>query len=72
MGIKYIDYELCVCCGVCVDTCAMDVFRMDEITKKPFIKYIRECQSCFLCEKYCPTNAIYVTPFREKREPLPW
>jgi NAD-dependent dihydropyrimidine dehydrogenase PreA subunit len=72
MGIKRINYDLCTKCGICVEHCAMDVLRMDEATGRPFVKYIRDCQSCFLCEQHCPQGAIYVTPFNEKREPLPW
>jgi NAD-dependent dihydropyrimidine dehydrogenase PreA subunit len=50
----------------------MDVLRTDEESKKPLIKYLRDCQSCFLCELDCPVEAIYVTPDRERRIPLPW
>ncbi len=72
MGIRKIDYQLCTGCEICVDECPMDVLRMDKETKKPFIKYLRDCQSCFLCEVDCPVEAIYVTPDRERRIPLPW
>ena len=72
MGVRAIDYGLCTGCGICVDACAMDVFRMDAKTGQPFVKYLRDCQSCFLCERECPEGALYVTPFAEKREPLPW
>ena len=72
MGIRKIDYRLCSGCGMCVDNCPMDVIRMDKTTRKPFVKYIRDCQSCFLCELDCPEGAIYVTPERERRIPLPW
>ena len=72
MGVRKIDYGACEGCGICVDICPMDVLRMDKKTKKPFIKYLRDCQSCFLCELDCPAQAIYVTPERERRIPLPW
>ncbi len=72
MGIRKIDYQLCNGCRICVDECPMDVLRMDEKTEKAFIKYLRDCQSCFLCEIDCPVEAIYVTPDRERRIPLPW
>ncbi|MBP1729787.1 MAG: putative iron-sulfur cluster binding protein [Deltaproteobacteria bacterium] len=72
MGIRRIDYDLCTGCGRCVDLCPMDVMRLDPSVKKPVIKYLRDCMSCFACEEECPENAIYVTPDREKRIPLPW
>ncbi len=72
MGIRKIDYMLCSGCGICVDRCPMDVLRLDQKTRKPFIKYLRDCQSCFLCEMDCPVGAIYVTPARERRIPSPW
>ncbi len=72
MGIRKIDYTLCTGCGTCVDNCPMDVLRMDKDIKKPFVKYLPDCMSCFLCERDCPETAIYVTPVRERRIPLPW
>ena len=72
MGIRKIDYSLCNECGICIDVCPLDVIRLDEKTGKPLIKYLRDCQSCFLCEIECPTEAIFVTPDRETRVPLPW
>ncbi len=72
MGIRRIDYQLCDGCGTCVKECPMDVLRMDESLKKPFIKYLRDCQNCFLCERNCTNKAIYVTPYRERRVPSPF
>jgi len=72
MGIRKIDTSLCNGCGICVDYCPMDVLRMNEETNKAIIKYIRDCQSCFLCERECPEEAIEVVPFFERRMPVSW
>ena len=72
MGIRRIDEMRCNGCGVCVEDCPLDVFRMDSERGVAFIKYLDDCQSCFLCERECPAGAIYVTPSRERRTPLAW
>ena len=68
MAIDHIDHELCTGCGICVNTCTMDVIRMDEKEKKAIIKYPEECMCCDACEDDCPSGAIYVSP--EKYAPL--
>ncbi len=72
MGIRKIDQELCNGCGICIENCPMDVIRLDEERDKAYIAYLSDCQFCFLCELECPTGAIYVSPERERRIPLPW
>jgi len=72
MGIRRINEALCTGCGICVDHCSMDVLRMDDERNKPLIMYLRDCMSCFMCERDCPVGAIYVVPTRERRIPLPW
>lgn len=72
MGINRIRDELCTGCGTCVEICPMDVLRMDVEKGKAFIKYIQDCQSCFLCERDCPEEAIRVIPFFERRIPIAW
>ena len=72
MGVRRIDVRLCNGCGICVEHCPMDVFRMDKETSKAFIKYVRDCQSCFLCVRECAEEAIDAVPLFERRMPLAW
>ena len=37
MSIERIDPELCNGCGICVDSCSMDVIRMEQEKKKAVI-----------------------------------
>jgi NAD-dependent dihydropyrimidine dehydrogenase PreA subunit len=64
--IKEIYEEKCNGCGICVDICPLDVFRMDESGEKAIIKYPDDCMTCFECELSCPEGAIYVHPFKEE------
>jgi NAD-dependent dihydropyrimidine dehydrogenase PreA subunit len=64
MSIERINHDLCNGCGICVDTCFMDVIRMDEEKKKAVIKYPGDCvaKMCAICEIDCPQHAIHVSP----------
>lgn len=60
MTIKTIDRNLCDGCEVCIDSCPVDVLRMDA-EHKAIVAYPNDCMSCFLCEADCPPKAIYVS-----------
>jgi NAD-dependent dihydropyrimidine dehydrogenase PreA subunit len=62
MAIDRIDYEKCTGCGICVNSCWMDVIRMDETTKKAVIQYPGDCAVCCTCEVDCPVHAIHISP----------
>jgi NAD-dependent dihydropyrimidine dehydrogenase PreA subunit len=62
VSIERIDSELCTGCGTCVNSCPMDVIRIDKTIKKAIIKYPEDCICCDYCELDCPVNAIYVSP----------
>lgn len=68
MSIERIDPELCTGCGICINTCTMDVIRIDDESKKAVVKYPEDCMCCNYCEWDCPVGAIYVSP--EKYAPL--
>jgi NAD-dependent dihydropyrimidine dehydrogenase PreA subunit len=64
MAIERIDPEVCTGCGQCVNSCPMDVIRMDETGDKAQIRYAEECMNCEQCLLDCPVDAITVTPFK--------
>ena len=68
MAITRADLNLCIGCGNCVNTCPMDVFRMDDTAKKSVIAYPKDCQVCGMCIVYCPIKeppTIIVTPEKD-------
>lgn len=56
--IALIREEDCTGCNTCVDVCPTLV--LDAGAPVPVIARIDACQTCFLCELYCPTGAIHV------------
>jgi NAD-dependent dihydropyrimidine dehydrogenase PreA subunit len=62
MAIERIDPESCIGCAICVDSCSMDVIRMDENSGKAVIKYGEECVLCGFCVRDCPEKAIFLSP----------
>ena len=37
---------------------------------KAFIAYADDCMTCYICERLCPSGAIFVHPFREELPPV--
>jgi NAD-dependent dihydropyrimidine dehydrogenase PreA subunit len=63
--IEIVSATRCVECSVCVKVCPANVFDPgpDGI---PVIARQSDCQTCFLCEIYCPVDALYVAPNAER------
>ena len=61
--IEVIDAKRCTSCDICVNVCPTNVF--DKTDGIPVIARQGDCQTCFLCELYCPEDALYVSPFAE-------
>jgi len=64
MAIENIDQDLCIGCGDCVNSCPLDVIRMDDEGDKAVIRYGEDCQNCEQCALDCPVEAITVTPYK--------
>lgn len=63
--IELLSTDKCVECNLCVKVCPTNVFEKVE-GEAPIIARQSDCQTCFMCELYCPVDALYVTPFAEK------
>jgi len=72
MSIEKIDSELCSGCGICVESCSVDVIRMDENTQKAIIRYPQDCMLCEFCALDCPEGAITITPDKEAPLIVSW
>ena len=65
--IELISEGRCVACNICVKVCPTNVF--DEVSDGiPTIARQEDCQTCFMCEAYCPVDALYVSSLAERRE----
>jgi NAD-dependent dihydropyrimidine dehydrogenase PreA subunit len=61
--IELVIASRCIDCDRCVKVCPTNVF--DPVPGgHPVIARQRDCQTCFMCEAYCPVDALYVAPFR--------
>ncbi|MBS1881687.1 MAG: ferredoxin family protein [Actinobacteria bacterium] len=59
--IELVVEERCIKCEMCVRVCPTDVFEESE-SGLPVIARQGDCQTCFLCEVYCPVDALFVAP----------
>lgn len=59
--IEFISQQRCIDCNKCVQVCPTNVFDAVD-GAHPVIARQSVCQTCFLCEAYCPVDALFVAP----------
>jgi len=57
---EIVDSDLCTGCGTCIETCPVDVYKIDESKGKIKIIAINECIDCKACEVQCPEECIEI------------
>jgi NAD-dependent dihydropyrimidine dehydrogenase PreA subunit len=65
--IEVVIADACISCDKCIEVCPTQVFDRGE-GGIPVLARHSDCQTCYLCEAYCPTDALFVAP---AAEPLP-
>jgi NAD-dependent dihydropyrimidine dehydrogenase PreA subunit len=63
--IELISSERCIGCGLCVKVCPTNVFDGAE-GEIPVIARQHDCQTCYMCEAYCPVDAMFVAPYADE------
>ncbi|HWK93405.1 MAG TPA: ferredoxin family protein [Luteimicrobium sp.] len=62
--IELVSPSRCIDCNKCVEVCPTNVF--DEVPGgHPVIARQQDCQTCFMCEAHCPTDALFVAPLAD-------
>jgi NAD-dependent dihydropyrimidine dehydrogenase PreA subunit len=59
--IEIVSAVRCTGCNICVHVCPVNVFDAIE-DGIPRIARQADCQTCFMCEAYCPEDALFVAP----------
>jgi NAD-dependent dihydropyrimidine dehydrogenase PreA subunit len=59
--IELVSTSRCISCNICVKVCPTNVFDARD-NAAPVIARQSDCQTCFLCEAYCPVDALFVSP----------
>jgi NAD-dependent dihydropyrimidine dehydrogenase PreA subunit len=59
--IELVSSARCIGCDVCINVCPTDVFDRGP-DRVPIIACQDDCQTCFMCEAWCPVDALFVAP----------
>ncbi|ALL79434.1 4Fe-4S ferredoxin (plasmid) [Pseudonocardia sp. EC080610-09] len=68
--IEIVDAARCITCDRCVEVCPTNVFDTGD-DGVPVLARLHDCQTCYLCEAYCPADALYVSPVTHPCAPVP-
>jgi len=61
--------DRCTQCNACVAACPTNVF--DAVAGSfPVIARQSDCQTCYMCEMYCPSDALFVGSDCNNPEPV--
>ncbi|MBN1622749.1 MAG: ATP-binding protein [Clostridia bacterium] len=58
MGKAWIDQNLCINCGICMNNCKFDAIEFNSTYAVDFYS----CEGCSVCAATCPAGAIQMTP----------
>jgi Fe-S-cluster-containing dehydrogenase component len=61
-GVKIVDENVCISCGMCVAACPWSMIVLHNETNKA-----TKCINCGICVEGCPTGALSVVPWTEVR-----
>ena len=67
--IELVSEDRCIGCDLCVQVCPTNVFD-PGLGGRPAIARKQDCQTCFMCEAYCPADALYVAPESDRSLPV--
>jgi NAD-dependent dihydropyrimidine dehydrogenase PreA subunit len=62
--IELVSKSRCIRCDICIRVCPTNVFERGQ-DGVPVIVRQEDCQTCFMCEAWCPTDALFVAPQTE-------
>jgi NAD-dependent dihydropyrimidine dehydrogenase PreA subunit len=63
--IEVVSESRCIKCDVCIRVCPTNVFERGA-DGFPVIARQDDCQTCFMCEAWCPEDALFVAPLVER------
>jgi NAD-dependent dihydropyrimidine dehydrogenase PreA subunit len=70
--IEVVSASRCTGCGICVKVCPTNVFD-GAVGEVPVIARQSDCQTCSMCEVYCPADALFVAPVTQPvPDTSPW